>query len=65
MTPSHVAVKMGIATSSVCSWEAGTSQPNDQQLKVLSSIFGFNAKVFETLASNLLNLSFLALENQA
>src|ERR1039458_10121304 len=33
----HLALKMGIATALVRSWEDGTSQPDNQQLKVLAS----------------------------
>jgi hypothetical protein len=33
---------MGIATALVRSWESGSSQPNDQQLKVLAKILGFD-----------------------
>jgi ribosome-binding protein aMBF1 (putative translation factor) len=47
LMPFHVAGKMGIATSIICSWESGTRQPDSQQLKVLASILGFDAKDFE------------------
>jgi ribosome-binding protein aMBF1 (putative translation factor) len=40
LTSSHLAVKMGIASTLVRSWESGTSQPNDRQLKVLTDFFG-------------------------
>ena len=40
LTPCQLAAKMGIATDLVRSWEAGASQPNDRQLKVLASFLG-------------------------
>jgi DNA-binding transcriptional regulator YiaG len=40
LTSGHVAAKMGIATSVVRSWEDGTSQPDDRQLKVLATLLG-------------------------
>ena len=40
LTSGHLAAKMGIATSSVLSWEDGDSQPDSQQIKVLVSLFG-------------------------
>jgi DNA-binding transcriptional regulator YiaG len=40
LTSSHLAVKMGIASTLVRSWESGTSQPNDRQLKLLTDFFG-------------------------
>jgi len=43
LTPGHLAAKMGIATSLVRSWEDGTSQPDSRQLKVLTSLLGFDA----------------------
>ena len=43
LTHSHLAVKMGIATSLVLSWEDGNSQPDSQQMKVLASLFGYDA----------------------
>jgi DNA-binding transcriptional regulator YiaG len=61
LTLCHVAAKMGIATSLVCSWESSTRQPDSQQLEVLSSVLGFDAKDFETQTSN---LPCRALENQ-
>jgi ribosome-binding protein aMBF1 (putative translation factor) len=64
LMPCHLAGKMGIATSLVCSWESNTCQPDSQQLEVLASILGFDAKVFETLTSNPVNLPCLVLENQ-
>jgi len=38
LTRSHVAAKMGIATSLVSSWESNSLQPDGQQLKVLSAL---------------------------
>jgi DNA-binding transcriptional regulator YiaG len=52
LTPGHVAAKMGIATSLVCSWESSSRRPDSQQLKVLSSVLGFDAKDFEAHSSN-------------
>jgi DNA-binding transcriptional regulator YiaG len=43
LTPGHLAAKMGIATSLVLSWEDGDSQPDGQQMKVLVSLFGYDA----------------------
>ena len=40
LTPGHLAAKMGIATSSVLSWEDGNSQPDGQQMKALASHLG-------------------------
>ena len=40
LTPGHVALKMGIATALVLSWEEGLSQPNQQQIKILEELFG-------------------------
>jgi len=34
---------MGIATGLVRSWEAGNSQPDNRQLKVLASLLGYDA----------------------
>jgi len=48
LTPGHVAIKMGIATSLVCSWESSIRQPDSQQLKSLAQILGFDAEDFET-----------------
>ena len=42
LTHSHLAVKMGIATALVHSWEDGTSQPDSVQMKVLASLLGCN-----------------------
>ena len=52
LTRSHVAAKMGIATSLVNSWESNNLQPPDsQQLKVLSAVLDFDTKDFETRTS--------------
>ena len=51
LTLGHVAGKMGIATSLICSWESNTRQPDNQHLKVLASVMGFDAKDFETLTN--------------
>jgi len=42
LTPGHLALKMGIATALVRSWEDGTSQPDNQQLKILAEKLGFD-----------------------
>ena len=42
LTHSHLAVKMGIATAWVHSWEDGTSQPDSVQMKVLASLLECN-----------------------
>jgi ribosome-binding protein aMBF1 (putative translation factor) len=38
----HLAAKMGIATALVRAWEDGNSQPDNQQLKVLANVLGFD-----------------------
>ena len=43
LSPCHLAAKMGIATALVHSWEDGTIQPDNRQLKVLADILEFNA----------------------
>ena len=40
ITSGHVAAKMGIATSVVCSWEAGECSPKARNLTGLESLFG-------------------------
>ena len=55
LTLSHVAEKMGIAASLVCSWESSSRQPDSQQLAVLSSVLGFDAKDFKTHSKNPVN----------
>lgn len=49
LTPGQLAAKMGIATALVQSWETGTSQPNGQQMKALTSLFGYDAD-FDTVS---------------
>jgi transcriptional regulator with XRE-family HTH domain len=51
LTPCHVAQKMGIATSLVCSWESATRRPDGRQLKILAAVLGFDAKDFDAFAS--------------
>lgn len=41
LTPSHLAAKMGIATTLVRSWEDGSSQPESKQLQDLANYLGF------------------------
>jgi ribosome-binding protein aMBF1 (putative translation factor) len=43
LTPGHLAAKMGIATALVRSWEDGTGQPDNRQLKVLAGLLGVDA----------------------
>ena len=43
LTHGQLAAKMGIATSLILSWEGGNSQPDSQQMKVLASLFGYDA----------------------
>jgi len=40
LTPGHVALKMGIATVLIQSWENGISQPHFWQIGFLASVFG-------------------------
>jgi len=49
LTPGHVALKMGIAASLVCSWESGSRQPDTHQLKILATILEFSSGDFEKL----------------
>jgi ribosome-binding protein aMBF1 (putative translation factor) len=51
LTPGHLALKMGIATALVRSWEDGTIQPNSQQIETLASLLGFDAGVYPHLSS--------------
>lgn len=44
LTPGHVAMKMGIATALVLSWESGISNPDNQQLKGLVKILGYDGR---------------------
>jgi DNA-binding transcriptional regulator YiaG len=55
LTPGHVALKMGIATSLVCSWESNTCQPDSQQLERLAEILGFEAENYMTFAGSTAN----------
>jgi len=48
LTPSHVAMKMGIATSLVYSLESSLCQPDSQQLKSLAQILEFDVEDLET-----------------
>lgn len=43
LTPGHVALKMGIATALVRSWEDGSIQPDNRQLEALASLLGVDA----------------------
>lgn len=47
LTRCHLALKMGIATALVRSWENDASQPDGLQLEVLAKIFGLDALPFE------------------
>ncbi|MEI6074825.1 MAG: helix-turn-helix transcriptional regulator, partial [Verrucomicrobiota bacterium] len=53
LTPGHLALKMGIAASLVCSWESCSSVPDTHQVKLLANILGFDAKDFETQPTTL------------
>ena len=52
LTPGHVAAKMGIATSLVCSWESCARMPDIHQIKLLATVLGFNATDFELPAGH-------------
>jgi DNA-binding transcriptional regulator YiaG len=52
-----------MATSLVCSWESSARHPDNQQLKVLSTVLEFEARDFETITNNLATFTFVALEN--
>jgi DNA-binding transcriptional regulator YiaG len=52
LTPGHVAVKMGIATSLFCSWESCIRMPDIYQIKLLATVLEFNAKDFELSAAH-------------
>jgi transcriptional regulator with XRE-family HTH domain len=43
LTPYQLGAKMGFASALIRSWESGTSQPDDCQLKVLAGLFGSDA----------------------
>ena len=43
LLPYHLAVKMGVATGLINSWENGTIQPDIRQLKALANILEFDA----------------------
>jgi DNA-binding transcriptional regulator YiaG len=47
LTPGHLALKMGIISSAVCSWEDGDARPNDWQLELLARILAFDPKDIE------------------
>jgi DNA-binding transcriptional regulator YiaG len=40
----HLATRMGIATALVRSWEDGSTQPNEQQMKILAGILNFHPR---------------------
>jgi DNA-binding transcriptional regulator YiaG len=42
LTPSHLALKMGIASALVCSWEDDSSQPDTRQLEILANLLGYD-----------------------
>jgi ribosome-binding protein aMBF1 (putative translation factor) len=52
LTPGHLALKMGIATSVVCSWESNACQPDGQQLKRLAQVLGFEAEIRPALVAS-------------
>jgi ribosome-binding protein aMBF1 (putative translation factor) len=43
LTRYHLAIKMGIPTALVRSWEDGTIQPENRQLELLANLLGFDA----------------------
>ena len=47
LTHSHLAVKMGIATALVRSWEDGISQPDNRQLEMLAKTLRFDPAKYE------------------
>jgi len=49
LTSGHVALKMGIASALVCSWEDGTSQPNSRQLEILANLLGFDLAKYASI----------------
>jgi len=51
LAPSHVAAKMGIATSLVYALESNVWQPDSQQLKSLAQILEFDVEDFEKATS--------------
>ena len=57
LTPGRVAARMGIAASLVYAWENNTQQLDNQQLKVLAAVLGFDAKDFEKVTSTAQKLS--------
>jgi ribosome-binding protein aMBF1 (putative translation factor) len=44
LTTGHVAFKMGIAASVVCSWEDGSAEPNNWQMERLTKMLGLDLK---------------------
>jgi DNA-binding transcriptional regulator YiaG len=52
LTLGHVAAKMGIATSLVCSWESSSREPDSQQLKVLASVLDFDIRDYDMATSS-------------
>jgi DNA-binding transcriptional regulator YiaG len=54
LTTGHVALKMGIAASVVCSWEDGGTQPNEWQLALLVKVLGFDPSDFKTRVEDLI-----------
>jgi transcriptional regulator with XRE-family HTH domain len=42
LTPCHLALKMGIATALVRSWEDGSSQPDTRQSEILANLLGYD-----------------------
>jgi ribosome-binding protein aMBF1 (putative translation factor) len=44
LTIGHVASKMGIAASVVCSWEDGSGEPNNWQMECLTKMLGLDLK---------------------
>jgi transcriptional regulator with XRE-family HTH domain len=60
LTPSHLAMKMGIAAAVVYSWEDNTHPPDSQQLADLSTLLGFNYEELKMFDWQSMNQPFLA-----
>ena len=43
LTPGHLALKMGIATALILSWESGTCEPDERQKQILGNLLAFRA----------------------
>jgi len=52
LTPCHLALKMGIATALVRSWEDGSSQPDSKQLQDLAKYLGLGDNIRHCLTEH-------------